>query len=369
MAYKVPIAPGVPRGQAKDVSRAMDASNLAQQRTAIEHAGRLNESFPMDGTEPFKAPLPLQRLPTGDLPPPADHAGTMIFDTTLGRVVQSDGVAWNAVPTPDDVSQAAFEEVTGAISESETIEAVIIPDPPDIQLHVKQQSLTSLYIAPNAIGPEELAPSGVAAGVYVNPTIGVDADGRITTAIGGTASPWVKLLGSSIGVAQTTLDIVFNSQIIATPFHTIKIMLGALIPSNDDVSFHVQFSTDFGSTWLTSGYKYAMLVTADDSNAFNQFSAGLGTSIFLTSSGVATTMVGNQAREGWSGELSLQDWQKTVNPRINVDANYWAANVGEALLNVRGSGGRNVANSVNALRFFFSAGTINSGTFDVYGVQ
>jgi hypothetical protein len=374
MANKVPITPGVPRGPARDqlaaFGRALDASNLASQRTGAEHAQRINNSFPMDGTERMEAPLPLQRLTTAELPPAAEHGGDMAFDTTRNRVVQSNGVTWEPIPTPDEISQAAFDEVTDALTPTDTIEVVVVEEPPDIQLHVKAESITSVHLAPNSVGPAELAPSGVVAGQYTNPDLAIDQDGRITGAIGGAATAFVRLGGNTITSSIPTLDIIFGASIVATPFRHIIIMLGGIVPVTDDVSFHAQFSTDGGSVFVNTGYKYASLITADDGTAFNQFSAGLGTSWFLSSSGTATTMVGNLAREGWSGMFHIQNWQNTaLNPRMTWDGVYHAANAGEAAINVRGSGGRATASGLNALRFFFSGGNIASGIWDVYGLR
>jgi hypothetical protein len=368
MAAKVPISPGMPRGQAQDIARALDAANLAGLRTATEHATRLNNSFPMDGTERMEAPLPLQRLATDELPPASEHEGEMAYDTTLQRVVQSDGTTWEPIPTPGEIADAAFESVQESLDDTDTIEFVVVEEPPNITANLKDGAVQAIHLGANSVGPAALAPSGVTPGEYAAPDLSIDEDGRITGAIGGTPSPFVKLGGATITTGVAFIDVIFNAQIVATPFKFIDIYLGGIVGDTEDQQFNVQFSNDAGATYFTTNYKYVSLNTADDGTAFNHFNTGTASAGIMTAA-TATAQVGFESREGWHGVIRLMRWQENVNPRVSWDACYHAANAGQALINARGNASRNSSTPINALRFFFTTGLVVLGDWAAFGLR
>lgn len=93
MAKRVKRAPNLPN-ITQDVQRSLTQVNRALYQDGVETNYRLNLAYPKDGTEPFEAPMPLQSVVTGSLPPAANFEGNIIYDTTTNTLKYSNGSAW-----------------------------------------------------------------------------------------------------------------------------------------------------------------------------------------------------------------------------------------------------------------------------------
>ena len=84
-----------------DVRTSLESVNRASFNETTENAIRTNLSMPKDGTEDYEAPFPFLQLATASLPDEAEWEGAMVYDTTAGTPVYSDGVSW--VPLQFDI--------------------------------------------------------------------------------------------------------------------------------------------------------------------------------------------------------------------------------------------------------------------------
>lgn len=116
MARKVTRTPLLPN-PTPDARTSQEALTRALFADGADQNIRLNNSFPMDGTEDMQAPLPLYAAETVDLPDPVEWEGTTMYDETLGQMVYSNGVAWLPVPggliTNAELADMAAERIKG----------------------------------------------------------------------------------------------------------------------------------------------------------------------------------------------------------------------------------------------------------------
>jgi len=363
VANKVLISPNQGRA-GEEIAKTMAGQALANLRTQTEHATRLNNSFMLDGTEPMQAPLPLQPVPTADLPPASEHEGETLYDETLQRMVYSNGAAWVPAPTPSEVTEQAQDAVGTILVDSSTIDFTYDDSVPSITAVVKDDSIDAVHIKANAIGTSELAATSVTPGTYTNPSsVVVDADGRITGAASGD-NPGVALLASGSVSNAATLDIALGA---FTGSESIEIHLYSFLPATDGVNLRVQFSTDNGSTWIATGYNHISFANDDATGSgFGAFS-GSDTAIPISST-TGGAMIGNGAAEGINSKILLLGFQKTgVWPRISHQGYYISNAATPTGMSTFGGGSNETAQDCTGIRLAFSSGNIASGFYRVYG--
>lgn len=139
-----------------------------------------------------------------------------------------------------------------------------------------------------------------------------------------------------------------------------------LVPVNDAVSLQMRVSTDNGSSFKTGASDYKHASRGKQSNGNNlDASSDAATSIFLTDD---SQFVGSASGEGVDGNVRLYNPANAAQfPRIFRDT-VWSSD-NDRLSFVAGGGQYNTAEAINAVRFFFSAGNIESGKIVVYGVK
>ncbi len=147
---------------------------------------------------------------------------------------------------------------------------------------------------------------------------------------------------TSIG-SYTKYKIVFN--------------LGSTV-NGDTLVF--RFSTNNGSTFLSSSYNGSGL--GFDNSASGFFGSSSGNGLALTGSSVASNA------PGVNGEIQCISMnQSTYQPIILFHSAYKSSSTG-VISTAMGSGGYSSAINVNAFRFIFSSGLI-SGTVSLYGIS
>lgn len=160
--------------------------------------------------------------------------------------------------------------------------------------------------------------------------------------------------------ASTSTTISFTSG-ISSNFSVFFIKLRNIILTTDNSNIQMLFSTNGGSSYLSSNYDWAYLVAG--SGAFTGGVNGLADSkIQLCNS------QSNSSSRAFNGDIKLFN----LSDSSNIKTYFYFSNS----LNQDGNiyyeigGGRNSGTTaVNAIRFQSSSGTIASGSFYLYGVS
>jgi len=167
----------------------------------------------------------------------------------------------------------------------------------------------------------------------------------------------IVLLTSGTWSAQATGDIVLTAY---SAYRGLKFVVSGVKPATDAVNFLMRFSTDGGSNYLATLYRYASIM-------FGESTTGGGLSSASDSSIPLAQDIGNDATHGYNGEITILNHTSTAfYPRATWHGDW----VGSANSNIVGSGGGHnaAANNVDAIRFLFSSGNISTGNYAVYGL-
>jgi hypothetical protein len=184
------------------------------------------------------------------------------------------------------------------------------------------------------------------------------ADGTAIT--GGATVGNLVQLSRAVPSGQPVVD--FTSLINSTYDEYIVDLLN-VYPTTDSVELLFRTSTDNGSTFDTS-YNYA---SARVSSGASTVSGGFGSS----ASSIALSGGGSVRNTAQYGGISLR--LRIVRPsatqmcQVSWQGGY--ANTSGGIITVFGFGERASAADVDAIRFFFSSGTVSSGTIILYGVK
>tara|TARA_R110002126_G_C10337321_1_gene490465 strand:- start:279 stop:944 length:666 start_codon:yes stop_codon:yes gene_type:complete len=149
----------------------------------------------------------------------------------------------------------------------------------------------------------------------------------------------------------------------ATLYDSYRFLYSNVIPATDNVVLDMQFSSDGGTTWDVGASDYTYLRAGYAGDPVWTYSQTTSTKIRLNSYGIG----GAANEDGTSGDLvihgpHLAKRTMTSTSHVGVGANGGLAVGGVAW------GRRNSAVATNAVRFFFSAGNLESGTITMYGM-
>jgi hypothetical protein len=145
---------------------------------------------------------------------------------------------------------------------------------------------------------------------------------------------------------------------MTTAFQTYKVELQNIIPVTTTVKLQLLVSTDNGSTWVATNYRWAN--NNIDSAATNASSGSTSDSSWQIASAIP-----NSASGSLSGELILYDMENgTFVPKFSSSTVYGVTPTSGWM-----SGGvQTSVTAITAIRFQMSSGNISSGTFVLYGV-
>jgi hypothetical protein len=207
---------------------------------------------------------------------------------------------------------------------------------------------------------------------YDNATSGLSADnvqgaideveGRVDALEALSDAGLVLLNSGTISSSQSTLDIE-----LPPGYRAYKLMLDSFLPATNDVSMLLRFSTNGGSTFVATGYRYAG--RGIDHNAIsNDAVSSSATGIAISGlNGVAGGGLTNVASEtGLHSEVVIYRPAATGQyTRVRYDSVYNIAD--NRVGRISGGGDLPTAQDTDAIRVIPSSGNIASGSWALYG--
>ncbi|MFN7982946.1 MAG: hypothetical protein U0Q11_13890 [Vicinamibacterales bacterium] len=197
-----------------------------------------------------------------------------------------------------------------------------------------------------------------------------------TTSSSGGGSSSVRLLAVLTASSSSTLDFTTRNRsgasgaIFQTDFDDYEIRFVGVAPSNNGVDFKMRVSYDGGSTWRsTSGdYLYATVGMTNQPISFTtNDSTYLSTSWHLTEAvhDGTTTWTSTSGVDGFLRGMSLAS---AVQHKFLSDVMATVNAPSGRFMNRRTAGWMTGTTAINAMRFYFSTGTILSGEIRIYGI-
>lgn len=190
---------------------------------------------------------------------------------------------------------------------------------------------------------------------------------RGATSIGGSGR---DLLSVSTASASANINFVLTKWL--SLYDRFEIDLENVAPATDDVGLVLRTSTDGGSTYAASAGNYKYILhwgNANDGNG-QDFDNNADSIALVTRNGGAGRSIGNAAGENLSGTVTLCSPSSAARFKAFFVTTYIPANQTVLFIShARGTGVRDTAADVDAVRFLMTSGNIASGTFRLYGVR
>jgi hypothetical protein len=174
------------------------------------------------------------------------------------------------------------------------------------------------------------------------------------------------LLLSSTASSTLTMDLPLSSA-----FDDYLIMLDSIVPTDASSFLRMRMGTASGTTTSydagAAAYSWA-LNASDATSASSTHGLVSDASVLMNASSAAMTNAASTG--GWNGQMWLHRVNDTTHQK---HANFNGSYNGNTFVSVVGSGvarsTTTTANPVNGARFFFSAGSVSTGTFLLYGLR
>jgi hypothetical protein len=189
---------------------------------------------------------------------------------------------------------------------------------------------------------------------------------NVSGSTGAPAANNLATIGSSLVLlaTQTTAGaaaLSFTSSVDNT-YKEYLFVLSAINSVTDAVTLQMQLSQDGGSTWLTTGYDYALMIMSSASATPGGAAAESAAAINLTDATVSNTTA-----RPLDGEIRLFNPSDANRHPISIDLSYFTSDVHHK--RVAGAGIQvATTGAVNAVRFLMSSGNM-IGTIYMFGVR
>ena len=169
----------------------------------------------------------------------------------------------------------------------------------------------------------------------------------------------VKLITTNITSSTATAN--FNSTYITDTYDIFQLRYSGLDPVNDDVSLRGRFSTDNGSSFITTTYKTGYYYNKISGSGSSQ--SGSSQSNYFSD----TLTVGNDSGFQHGGIITFYGLRSTTHHKVLIQ---------EHVINGTNGVPYHVAqnwyientSAINYLEMSFSSGLISKGIFSLYGV-
>ena len=180
------------------------------------------------------------------------------------------------------------------------------------------------------------------------------------------ASPGVVLLDSGTLSSAGSLALDLSGY---SAYKSFELNMANFVPATDDVELWLQYSTDGGSNFLTSGYSYVTDGYESSSFTARRRNGNSQAYIALLGSTSSADSISNVSSEGGC-DCSLKLLRPSLNQRTRAlwhGAYQGAGGTGAWFATQVGAGERSTQEVVNAFRVLFESGNIASGVWALYG--
>ena len=204
--------------------------------------------------------------------------------------------------------------------------------------------------------------------------VATGSDGQVLTSTGAGSPPafealpggggFVHLKTTTISSGTSTVDFSHGSGgvVFDSTYNAYLFVFSDIHPATDAQPFELTFSTDAGSSYISSGYAYAHKGNRTGTSDLTHNSAS-DSNIDCTS-----LIIGGAANESlsiqlWFHKPSGTDGAKMVSMQsahMDNDGNYAAVN---------SVGSNSSTSAITGVRFKFGSGNIDRGTFTMFGVK
>lgn len=174
----------------------------------------------------------------------------------------------------------------------------------------------------------------------------------------------MDFLASKDASASATLDF---TELVAATYDAYLFVLQNLVPANDAVNFYFRVSSDGGVNYDAGALDYTQNRAGRDSSQANDVWVTRGGSAAEVSVTISQNVGSAAGEDGLSGHFML--FGPHLNKQTHVEFSVSYINAGGLLESNLGSAVRGAASVVDAVRFLFSAGNIESGTITMYGLS
>ncbi len=150
------------------------------------------------------------------------------------------------------------------------------------------------------------------------------------------------------------------TSLISSNFSVYRIMCRNIIPVTNSTALLLTLSTNNGSTYLNTNYKW--IYYAGESGGFAGIVNSNSASSIEISGGLSST-----TSTGLSIDIDLFDLnQSTFNPKVRTFGIDDGANAASRM--IWGTGTNTTTTAITAVKLAMSSGNISSGTINLYGV-
>jgi len=208
-------------------------------------------------------------------------------------------------------------------------------------------------------GTSEMTLSATQLDMQGNDLVNIGTASYTTLQQGGQRLAW-EFIETQDASNDATLD--FTS-FDASKYDAYFFSVANLRPATDsNTGLWMRFSTNGGSSWISSNYRYANLCNNSCGVSFEIGSASASQIKFDNGLNGA-----NSGEDGMSGEMWMHGPHLARRTTITYNGSQWS-NSGSFSFHT-GAGTNDTQTAVNGLRFFYATGNISSGTITMYGLR
>ena len=219
--------------------------------------------------------------------------------------------------------------------------------------HYIAASIDNEHLADDAVGVAELSATGTASSSTF-----LRGDNSWAAPGGG----GLIYLGGATASSSSTVDL--ESMINNSTYDVHKIFISGLQPSTG-ATIRMRLSDDNGTSYESSGYKYAYMYMDDSSSTVTGHGAGVDSFIGM---GEMRT-VGSDSDNNFGAEITLYHFKHTTLDPLVIVHGGWSHDAEDDCVHFTGTGAMNSTGAdIDAVQFYPSSGNISVGEFRVYGI-